>query len=78
MVYPFVNQKNTVLNLLITTKRIVVKRTRAILAFWSQETKTVTKSIESNSHLSGFPRADKRVAKSEVEKETISQVSAIN
>ena len=59
--------KNTVLNLLITTKRIVVKRTRTILAFWSQ---IIKKSSESNQHLPKFPRATKReerVAKSRIE-----------
>ena len=61
------NLKNTVLNLLITTKRIVVKRTRTILAFWSQ---IIKESSESNQHLPKFPRATKReerVAKSRIE-----------
>ena len=43
------------LNLLITTKRIVVKRTRTILAFWSQT--KIVESSESKPHLSGFSRA---------------------
>ena len=79
MVYPYREPKNTVLNLLRTTKRTVKSRQRTVLAFWSQDNENENQSRESQILTSSFPRAVDNESPRENEKgETLTQVRAIN